>query len=99
LRKLVEKEVLETIGKEERKAFKEEHEVRANGYYQRDLLAPMGAIEDLQVLRRGFSPLLPGTSRAPPLQVRRADLCHVCRGFLPYLGGPPGEQVQSPKGL
>jgi len=31
------KEVLETIGKEERKAFKEEHEVRANGYYQRDL--------------------------------------------------------------
>jgi len=37
LRKLVEKEVLETIGKEERKAFKEEHEVRANGYYQRDL--------------------------------------------------------------
>jgi len=58
LRKLVEKEilermkeVLETIGKEERKAFQEEHEVRANGYYQRDLLTPMGAIEDLQVPR------------------------------------------------
>jgi putative transposase len=58
LRKLVEKEilermkeVLETIGKEERKAYQEEHEVRANGYYQRDLLTPMGAIEDLQVPR------------------------------------------------
>ena len=47
----MEKEILETIGKEERKAFKEEHEVRANGYYQRDLLAPMGAMEDLQVPR------------------------------------------------
>ena len=45
------KEVLETIGKEERKAYQEEHEVRANGYYQRDLLTPMGAIEDLQVPR------------------------------------------------
>jgi len=45
------KGVLEAIGKEERKAYQEEHEVRANGYYQRDLLTPMRAIEDLQVPR------------------------------------------------
>jgi len=45
------KEVLETMGKEERKACQEEHGVKANGYDQRDLFTPMGAIEGLRVPR------------------------------------------------
>ena len=57
------KKVLETAGKEERKASQEDHRVRANGYDHRDFSTPMGAIEDLQVpkVRTGrFSPLPPG---------------------------------------
>lgn len=113
MRKMVEKEilermkeVLETMGKEERKAYQEEYDVRANGYYQRDLLTPRGAIEDLQVprVRTGdFHPCFLEPHERHLFQLEELiyamyagglstrDISHTLEALL--------EQVQSPKGI
>ena len=71
------KELLETLMKEEREIYLENHPAKANGYYTRDLLTLVGPVEDLKVprVREGdFHPRSFPTESRPPLSFWRASL-------------------------
>jgi len=62
------KEILETLMREEREIYLEEHLTKANGYYTRDLLTLIGPLEDLSVVDPKD-----WTSFGPPLESRAAS--------------------------
>ena len=77
------KEILETLMREEREIYLEEHLTKANGYYTRDLLTLIGPLEDLRVprVREGdFHPKILPYRRPTSLELSEAVLALYAAG-------------------
>ena len=80
------KSLLETLMKEERELYLEEHPTKANGYYTRDLLTLAGPVEDLRVprVREGdFHPKILPYRRRTSLELSEAILALYACGVSP----------------
>ena len=77
------KEILETLMREEREIYLEEHLTKANGYYTRHLLTLIGPLEDLRVprVREGdFHPKILPYRRPTSLELSEAVLALYAAG-------------------
>ena len=81
--KVMVKGLLESIMREERAMYLEEHPTKANGYYTRDLLTLVGPVEDLRVprVREGeFYPKILPYRRHTSLELSEAILALYAAG-------------------
>ena len=83
--KVMVKEFLEALMREERGIYLEEHPTKANGYYTRDLLTLAGPVEDLgvhRVLEGDFHPKILPYRRRTSLELSEAILALYTAGVI-----------------